>query len=54
MNLEFLKSSTFKKILGIVSVAGTGVAAVIGAISDQKKESEFEEMKKALEELQKK
>lgn len=41
-----------KKGLGIASVVVTGVVAVVNALSDQKKEAEFEGMKKAIEELQ--
>lgn len=41
-----------KKVLGIVMAVGTGVLAVINTLSDQKKAQEFEDMKKAISELQ--
>lgn len=41
-----------KKGLGVLSVVAAGAVAVVNALSDQKKEAEFEGMKKAIEELQ--
>ena len=40
-----------KKIGSIVVPIVMGVSAMVSAISDQKKEAEFEDMKKALSEL---
>lgn len=52
MKLGVFKNPAFKKGLGIVSVAIAGVAAISEALSNQKKEQEFEAMKKAISELQ--
>lgn len=41
-----------KKGLGIASIVMTGLVAVVSALSDQKKAAEFDDMKKAIEELQ--
>jgi hypothetical protein len=41
-----------QKVLGVVIAVGTGVLAVINALGDQKKAREFEDMKKAISELQ--
>lgn len=43
----------FKKALGIGSAIVMGIVAVANTLSDQKKEQEFEEMKKVLSELKK-
>ena len=46
-----LKGETVSKVLGIVVAVATGVSAVMGALNQQKKDAEFEDMKKALAEL---
>lgn len=51
---NILGNETFKKGLGVASVIFAGVAAISNALSDRKKEAEFEYMKKAISELQKK
>ena len=54
MNFNVMNNSTLKKGLGIVSAVIMGIITVSNALSDQKKEQEFEDMKKALSELQNK
>lgn len=54
MKLDFIKKPAIKKGLGIASVLFTGLVAVSGAISDRKKEQEFEDLKKAVSDLQNK
>lgn len=54
MKLDFIKKPAIKKSLGIASVLFTGLVAVSGAISDRKKEQEFEDLKKAVSDLQNK
>lgn len=44
--LEKLKAINPKDALGIAMAIGTGVVAVVNALSEQKKEKEYEEMKK--------
>lgn len=44
--------ATVKKVLSIASIAVAGIVAVTGAIADQKKQQEFEDLKKAVAELQ--
>lgn len=53
MKLDIIKNPAFKKGFGIVSVAFAGIAAVSSALSDQKREQEFEELKKTVSELSK-
>ena len=53
MKLDIIKNPAFKKGLGIISVAFAGIAAVSSALSDLKKDKEFEEMKKIVSELSK-
>lgn len=48
-----LDKTVINKALGIASIIFAGATAVIGAISDQKKEAEFEELKKTVSELKK-
>ena len=43
-----------KKVLSIASIAVAGIVAVTGAISDQRKQQEFEDLKKAVAALQNK
>ena len=45
---------SIKKMLGFASAIAVGCTAVINALSDQKKNAEFEEMKKTLSELKNK
>ena len=53
MNIQFDKIP-WKKIASVAGMVLTGVAAAIGAFNDNKKEVEFEQMKKDLEELKEK
>ena len=50
---EIVKNPIFQKGLGYVGVVVAGVAAISNALSDQKKEKEFKELKEAVSELQK-
>lgn len=43
-----------RKALGIVSVVAAGFVAVVNAISEERKDAEFEEMKRTLSELKNK
>lgn len=55
MNLkDIINKPGLKKGMGLVMVAFAGISAVASALSDQKKEQEFEDLKKAVSELQKK
>lgn len=54
MRLDIIKNPAVKKGLGIASALFMGVVAVSNALSDQKREKEFEDMKAVLSELQKK
>lgn len=47
-------NSAFQKAFGIGSIIVAGVVAVANAIAEQKKEKEFEDMKKAIADLQNK
>lgn len=49
---NILENENLKKGLGIASALVMGVVAVANALSDQKKAQEFEDMKKAISELQ--
>ena len=51
---ELLNNPGLKKGLGVASTNVMCIGAVGTVLSDQKKEQEFEAMKKTLEELQKK
>lgn len=51
---DIVKSPILKKGLGIAGVVVAGIAAMSNAISDQKREQEFEELKEAVKELQEK
>lgn len=46
-----LSGESVKKIIGIAGVVVAGVSAVFGALNDQKKEREFEDLKKVVAEL---
>lgn len=52
--LENIKNVKPKDLMGIGMAIVAGVVAVSNSISDQKKAQEFEDMKKALSELQNK
>ena len=54
MNLKFLNNPGFQKGLGIAAAIFAGLGAISSTLSDQKKEREFEELKKTASELQKK
>ena len=47
------KNLNLTKGLGIATAVAMGISALVGSLNDQKKEREFEEMKKALAELSK-
>lgn len=49
-----LNSPGLKKGMGIASALFMGLITVVSALSDQKKDREFEEMKQTLAELQNK
>lgn len=51
---DIINSPGLKKGVGIASVIFAGVAAISNALTDQKKEQEFEDLKKAVSELQNK
>ena len=53
MKLDIIKNPAFKKGLGIISVVVAGITAVSSALSDQKRDQEFEELKKTVSELSK-
>lgn len=46
-----LDKAAVQKICGIASIVVAGVTAVFGAISEQKKEAELEELKRKVSEL---
>lgn len=52
--LDLLKKVDVKKVVSMAAAVGCGVVAVMNSLSDQKKAAEFEDMKKALAELQNK
>ena len=47
-----INSPVVKKVLGVASAVVMGIVTVTNALSEQKKDQEFEEMKKTLSELQ--
>lgn len=49
-----INTSTVKKVLSVATAVVAGIAAVGNTLAEQKKEKEFEEMKKAISELQNK
>ena len=49
-----IDGKTVKKAFGVASVLLAGVSAIAEAVSERKKAQEFEDMKKALSELQNK
>ena len=51
---DIINSPGLKKGVGIASVIFAGVAAISNALNNQKKEQEFEDLKKAVSELQNK
>lgn len=50
---NLIKSPVFKKGIGIASAVIAGVIAMSDTITEQKRDDEFEEMKKQIAELQK-
>ena len=48
---EFIGSPAFKKGMSTVGIAFTGLTAVASALAEQKKDAEFEELKKTVAEL---
>ena len=51
---DIINNPGFKKGVGVASVLFAGITAISSAISDQKKEQEFEDLKKAVSDLQNK
>lgn len=47
-----IDKDSVKNVMGVLSVVATGVIAVINALSDRKHAQEFEDMKKAISDLQ--
>jgi hypothetical protein len=47
-------NETLKKVSGIAFAIGAGVFAVINSLSEQKRDEEFEDLKKTVEELKNK
>lgn len=53
--LDFVKKPGFQKGLGIAAAAVVaGISAISSTLSEQKKEQEFEDLKKAVNDLQNK
>ena len=50
---NLIKNPVFKKGIGIASAVIAGIIAMSDTITEQKRDEEFEEMKKQIEELQK-
>ncbi len=50
---SLIKSPVFKKGIGIASAVIAGIIAMSDTIAEQKRDDEFEEMKKQIAELQK-
>lgn len=50
---NLIKSPVFKKGIGIASAVIAGIIAMSDTIAEQKRDDEFEEMKKQITELQK-
>lgn len=48
---EILTNPALKKGMGVASVIFTGVVAIAGAIADQQREKEFEDLKKDIAKL---
>ena len=49
---NLIKSPLFKKSIAIVMAIGAGIAATADAITEQKRDEEFEELKQTVSELQ--
>lgn len=45
-------NETIKKISGVAFAIGAGVFAVLNSLSEQKRDQEFEDLKKKVEELE--
>lgn len=54
MKFDIIKNPAFKKGLGVTMAILAGIATVSDTLSSQKKEREFEKMKKIVNELQSK
>lgn len=54
INAEFLNDPKLKKAVNVAAALVAGLVAVSNAFADQKKEREFEELKKAVADLQSK
>lgn len=52
MNLDFVKNVDWKKVLGVAAAGISAVAAFSNAMGEQRKNQEFEELKKRLTELE--
>lgn len=50
---NLVKSPVFKKGIGIASAVIAGIIAMSDTIAEQKRDDEFEEMKKQIKQLQK-
>lgn len=51
---DIINSPVLKSVAKYAGVAVTAVVAISGALADQKKEQEFEELKKKVDDLQNK
>lgn len=51
---DIINNPVLKSVAKYAGVAVAGIAAVSGALSDQKREKEFEDLKKQVADLQKK
>lgn len=51
---NIVNNPILKKGAGIASIVVAGIVAITNAISDQKREEEFDALKKTVEQLQKK
>ena len=52
--LDFVKKPGFQKGLGIAAAIVAGISAIRSTLSEQKKDQEFEDLKKAVNDLQNK
>lgn len=49
---DLIKSPFFKKSIAIIMAVGAGIAATADAIAEQKRDEEFEDLKRTVSELQ--
>lgn len=54
INTEFLNDPKLKNAMNVIAALAAGAAAVSKAFADQKKEQEFQDLKKAVAKLQEK